>query len=227
MGPDNTGNIYSIMPIPAPSDSLNSLLQQRFLWRGSEHEHRAATPSGLLPGHSTGFAALDASLPWKGWPPHGLVEIITPLWGAGELQLLLPLLRRLSTQGSSALWISPPCIPYAPALASAGVDIGRMILVNPPLKDFLWTVERALQTPASTLVLAWPAHVTGKHLRRLQLATVTGHTLGIVFHQRQLRHSASVLRLRAEVSGDNLLLTVLKARGSHQHGCILVPRRLT
>lgn len=212
------------MPTPDPDKRLCSLLDSPNLWRGSEHS--LATTSGAkghFPGLPTGFSALDASLPWRGWPANALVEIITPLWGSGELQLVLPLLRKISLAGKSALWFSPPCIPYAPALASAGVDIARMIIVTPPATELLWGIEKALQNKACALVLAWPGHLNGKHIRRLQLAAVTGQTLGILFHHRNIRHSASVLRLRAEADDEHIALTVLKARGSYRHDHIRVP----
>lgn len=136
---------------------------------------------------------------------------------------MLPLLRRISAVGKSVLWFSPPCIPYAPALASAGVDIARMIIVTPAPAQLLWGIEKALQDKACALVLAWPGHLSGKHIRRLQLAAVTGQTLGILFHHRNIRHSASVLRLRAQAQEDAMALTVLKARGSYRHDHIRVP----
>lgn len=212
------------MPTPDTDKRLRTLLESPNLWRGSEH-HLAATTHGKghFPGLPTGFAALDACLPWRGWPANALVEIITPLWGSGELHLVLPLLRRLSLAGKSALWFSPPCIPYAPALASAGVDISRMIIVTPAAPELLWGIEKALQDKACALVLAWPGHLSGKHIRRLQLAAVTGQTLGILFHHRNIRHSASVLRLRAEAEEEAIALTVLKARGSYRHDHIRVP----
>ena len=136
---------------------------------------------------------------------------------------MLPLLRSISLAGKSALWFSPPCIPYAPALANAGVDIARMIIVTPPATEVLWGIEKALQNKACALVLAWPGHLSGKHIRRLQLAAITGQTLGILFHHRNIRHSSSVLRLRAEANEDVMTLTVLKARGSYRHDRIHVP----
>ncbi len=212
------------MPTSDIDQRLCALLDSPNLWRGSEHYLVAQkTGNAHFPSQPTGFAALDASLPWRGWPTNALVEIITPLWGAGELQLVLPLLRRISQAGQAVLWFSPPCIPYAPALARAGVDIARMIIVSPQTSELLWGIEKALQDKACTLVLAWPGQLSGKHIRRLQLAAVTGQTLGILFHHRNIRHSASVLRLRAEADNDSMALTVLKARGSYRHDRIRLP----
>ena len=67
---------------------LAELLAHPSVWRGRS---RAAVET-----LSTGFAALDAGLPGGGWPRHGLVEVLTPQPGAGELYLLLPVLAALS-----------------------------------------------------------------------------------------------------------------------------------
>jgi hypothetical protein len=75
--------------MPAANDKqLQELLAHPSVWRGRS---RAAVET--LP---TGFAALDAGLPGGGWPRHGLVEILTPRPGVGELYLLLPVLAALS-----------------------------------------------------------------------------------------------------------------------------------
>ena len=51
--------------------SLEQLLNKRQdIWRG-----RAASPSTPR-GVPTGFASLDALLPWRGWPPGALIEIL-------------------------------------------------------------------------------------------------------------------------------------------------------
>ena len=228
--------MYSIMSISKTNQSLDELLNHPHLWRGSQYQLTGAAFQGghHMPGLSSGHEGLDACLPWQGWPANALVEIITPLWGAGELQLVLPLLRTLSNAGKWILWIAPPCLPYAPGLALTGVDTARIIVVKPDAGTVisrtstptLWSIEKALQNPACALVLAWPGYLSGKHIRRLQLAATTGRTLGILFHHRNLRHSASVLRLQVENSEDALQVTVLKARGSSRRDTIKVMRRL-
>src|SRR5688572_12887755 len=68
----------------AHEKQLEELLAHPSVWRGRS---RAAVET-----FPTGFAALDAGLPGGGWPRHGLVEILTPQPGVGELYLLLPAL---------------------------------------------------------------------------------------------------------------------------------------
>lgn len=213
---------------PDTPRSLKSLLNSSLLWRAGEHQLAASsTKNQHLPGFCSGYPALDACLPWGGWPASALVEIITPLWGAGELQLVLPLLRNLSQQGKWILWVSPPCLPYAPALTQAGIATGQIIVVRPdratPVQA-LWSIEKALQNEACALVLAWPDKLSGKHIRRLQLAASTGRTLGILFHHRHVRHSSAVLQLRVDSDDEGLQVTVLKARGSYRHDSVRLAR---
>lgn len=212
------------MPIPETDPRLLSLLHTPGVWRGSEHPLPPAGASQHT--LSTGFPALDACLPWQGWPSGALVEIITPQWGVGELQLVLPLLRRLSQQGGMSLWIAPPCSPYAPALLASGIDPGSLYVVSAAPAQALWSIEKALQDTHCALVLAWPGRVSSRQIRRLQLAASTGHTLGILFHHCALPQSAAVLRLRVQTSPRSLRVEVLKARGSYRQGSIAVTREL-
>ena len=109
---------------------LEELLAHPSVWRGRS---RAAVET-----FPTGFAALDAGLPGGGWPRHGLVEILTPQPGVGELYLLLPALAALSrlTPARWCTWVSPPHEPFAPALAAHGVALDRMLIVRTHLP--LW-----------------------------------------------------------------------------------------
>ncbi len=220
--------MYSIMSNPDTSKPLESLLKSPLVWRGGEHQLAgSSTQAQHLPSLCSGYPALDACLPWGGWPSNALIEIITPFWGTGELQLVLPLLRHLSQQGKWILWISPPCMPYAPALTQAGIVTRQIIVVRPdrvtPVQA-LWSMEKALQNEACALVLAWPDKLSGKHIRRLQLAASTGRTVGILFHHRHIPHSSAVLQLRVDSDDAGLQVTVLKARGSYRRGSVRLPR---
>lgn len=207
-------------PSPAGANSSNhidQILQRNpALWRGCD---LAGQGQG---GRPTGFAELDAILPGRGWPSHGLMEIISPQWGNGELQLLLPLMRSVIEQGQWILWISPPYQLYAPALVQAGIDTSQILLVDLETScgDALWTMEKALQTGNCGLVLAWQNWLPGKVLRRLQLAASAGNTLGVLFKHRDSKHSPSPVRLQikdcspAHQPCSEAELTLIKARGN-------------
>ncbi|MEX0964624.1 MAG: translesion DNA synthesis-associated protein ImuA [Pseudohongiellaceae bacterium] len=196
---------------------LDELLQSNpELWRGCELAGQGTH------GRSTGFSQLDAILPGRGWPKKGLIEVITPHWGMGELQLLIPLMRSIVEQGKWILWISPPYLLYAPALVQAGINTEQVLVVklDTSCKDALWSMEKALQTENCGLVLAWQNWLPTKVLRRLQLAADTGDTLGVLFKHHDSEHSPSPIRLKIEDSysenaGFNESeITVIKARGN-------------
>ena len=130
----------------------------------------------MMTGTPTGHPQLDATLPAGGWPNNAIMEMVTPQWGMGELQLLLPLMRSITQQKRWILWISPPYVPYAPALERAGIDMDYVIVIQPDTscKDALWSIEKALQTQACALVLAWLNWLPNGVIRRLQLAAETG-----------------------------------------------------
>src|SRR3954465_11773874 len=87
-----------------------------------------------------GFAALDAALPGGGWPRTGLIEVLIPRHGIGELSLFLPLVAEISArpQGRWCAFIPPPYQLFAPAFAAAGVDLARILLVR--ARTGLWSL---------------------------------------------------------------------------------------
>ena len=186
------------------------------LWRGCDRAGQGDH------GRSTGFAQLDDILPGRGWPDKGLMEVITPQWGMGELQLLIPLMRSVIEQGKWILWISPPYLLYAPALTQAGINTEQVLLVDQgtSCKDALWTMEKALQTENCGLVLAWQNWLPDTVLRRLQLAADSGDTLGVLFKHNVSKHSQSIMKLKIKGSpGESSRfkgseVTVVKARGN-------------
>lgn len=206
-------------------NTIDSLLARNpILWRGCEMAGRGDH------GQPTGYSQLDDILPGRGWPRNAIVEVITPQWGMGELQLLVPLMRDVVAQGKWILWISPPYLLNSPALLQAGIDPGQVLVINLEIscRDALWSMEKALQTPGCGLVLAWQNWLPDKVVRRLQLAAEAGETLGVLFQHRASKYSQSPLCLelkeyrptnRAPATARRARtgeaeVTVLRARGN-------------
>ncbi|HEY1076089.1 MAG TPA: translesion DNA synthesis-associated protein ImuA [Fontimonas sp.] len=188
--------------------ALQTLLADARLWRGS-----GAAPLRALP---TGHARLDAVLPGGGWPLGGLSEILYPQPGVGELKLALPLLARLTQAGRPVAFVGPPCMPYAPALSRAGVDLPRALVIEPRnAADALWTVEQLLQARAGA-VLLWQAQIETTALRRLQLAAENGDSIGLLYRPLSAAQHSSIagLRLRIARENDQERVEVLKCRGA-------------
>ena len=196
------------------------LLEHPAIWRGRS----AAERSGL----STGFAALDEHLPDRGWPRAGLIEILVSRFGSGELALLMPALAALTRSAAArwCVWVAPPLVPFAPALASCGVVLDRVALVDGARRHDarlhgdpgMWAFEQTLGSGACDAVLGWVRQPKPRDIRRLQLAAERGRTLGVLFRpQRAAREaSAAVLRLSIEPLAAGVRVTLINGRSAHR-----------
>ncbi len=196
--------------------TLDSLLRRADLWRGRQRSHKPAGQDV-----STGFPELDARLPGGGWPRGALTEILAEYDGIGELHLVLPTLARITQSGRWIAWIEPPHIPYAPALATAGLDLTHCLFVVPERRSLLWTLEQTLRNGACGAVLGWPDKATTpRHLRRLQLAAEEGNALAFLFRDPHTaaEHSPAALRLRLTGGPHGPEVEIIKCRGSWERG---------
>jgi protein ImuA len=187
----------------------------------------------------TGFAALDRELVGSGWPQPGLAELLCDDVGIGELSLLLPAHAGLSEacnlSAKGMLWVTPsnrlhspshspspsyfPYLPYAPALAQAGIDLKQLIIVKAAqLQEALWAAEQGLLSGSMGIVVVWlpdqqPQDVA---LRRLSQAANSSNALCMLMRPLEAakRPSPAQLRiaLRATAKGE-LELQLLKRRG--------------
>lgn len=205
--------------------SLATLLQHPALWRGDDC---APEPAAL----TTGFPALDAELPGRGWPAAALTEMLPVQEGIGEITLTLPALAGLQAGRHEIVWIAPPHVPYAPALANAGLDLGRLLIVRcRTAAEQLWAFEQALRAPECGAAFAWLATPDPRVLRRLQVAAREGRTWGVVWRRPgQCAQATPVaLRLGLARAQDRLAVRILKRRGAELARPILLdvkPARL-
>jgi len=200
------------------SGNLSALLSHPQLWRA--RHGLPSSPAGEP--LSTGFSELDTRLAEKGWPRTGLVELLCLEPGMGELRLLAPALCALSrTSPRWIVWIDPPHIPYAPALARLGFALDRLLLIRPDAhSDALWSAEQALRSGACSAVLSWldqQGRLKTQDVRRLKLAARQGRSLAVLFRPESARLHASMADLRMTLSNgpaaDHLRITLLKHRG--------------
>ena len=193
------------------------------IWRGGELARSGCS------GIATGFAALDAELPGGGWPCGALSEILPQHEGIGELRILGPALARLASEGKFIAWIAPPYLPYAPALAAAGIALDRVVIVKTAGDgDSLWAAEQALRSAACGGVLAWPRKPSYTQLRRLQLAAEGSRCLALLFRPTQAARepTPAALRIALTTHAGGLALSILKRRGAPLSRPILLPASL-
>ena len=124
---------------------------------------------------------------------------------------LLPLLAALPNDGRWIAWVDPPHTPYAPALASAGIDIKQCLMIHSKNnQDRLWALEQTLKSNHCSVVLGWLAARQEKALRRLQVAAASTRTLVFLFRPYScLQESSSApyrLSLKAQQQGVDIKL---------------------
>jgi hypothetical protein len=198
---------------------LEEILQRHPIWRGA-----AATPvSGTIP---TGYACLDGQFPGGGWPLGGLTEVLGLQEGIGELQLVLPALAALTMAGKRVVWLAPPHLPYAPALAAAGIDLTNLAVVRAPgRRDALWAAEQVLRAGPCHALVAWFQQARYDELRRLAVAAEGSRAFVALFRPSAAAQepSPACLRLELEPAEDELAVRILKRRSAPASAPLRVP----
>ena len=174
------------------------------VWRAGEMDRAVA--AGIPSGH----ARLDMELPGGGWPRASLVEVLHDGAGLGEVSLLFGALKAVGQEGRAVAWINPPHLPYAPALASAGMPLDACLVVRPAsAEDALWSADQALRSGACGAALFWlPEKTDYASLRRLQMAAESGRTLAVLFRSTSAAALATPAHLRVLVTQHEGLLRV-------------------
>ena len=198
------------------------------VWRADD-----LSPTGWTGIVSSGNPTLDAELPGGGWPQGALTELMIETPGHGELSLLMPALAQATKAGRPCVWalpysqasnataedVSPP-LPYAPALAAAGIDLDRSIFVQPATpRESLWALEQSLRMPHLGALIGWlpagHADADFRALRRLLLLASRYQALVFVLRtpQAATAPSPAALRLQLKCRDGRLDVTLLKRRG--------------
>ena len=165
------------------------------LWRASQ------LARGRVRVVETGYPALSAELPGGGWQLGGLVDLLVPRPGVGEMRLLHPALNAMGERPIAL--VQPPHIPNTPGWMHMGVSPGRLLqLKSSTVSETLWCVEQILRADCFGALLVWLNHVQAASLRRLHLAAQTSETLFVMVRPDTTTRDASPATLR--VSGDML-----------------------
>jgi hypothetical protein len=205
--------------MPREISQLADILADARVWKLKD---ASAVPA--RPVWSTGYSSLDARLPGGGWPVASLIEVLLDETGVGEVQLFLPALvecqhRTAHSRAEDApwvVWIAPPHEPYAPALAQQGLDLGRLLVVQPAsATEALWAAEQALGSGVCAAVFLWLKGTDDRWLRRLKLAAEAGGALGVLFRPARHRFESSPasLRLLVTQAEQGVRLDLLKVQG--------------
>lgn len=218
-------------PQTEPQSSRAATLQQlAHLWRADSLVQSSTTGTML----ASGFDALDGELPGGGWPKGQLIELLTDTGGIGELSLLAPALAQLSSTGRSSVWVLPStaqhaqraqphhaALPYAPALAAAGVDPRHCLFVQPDTpRESLWAIEQSLRAAHLGAVIGWLPVAASREgefraLRRLHLLASRQQMFVVLLRTPAAANAPSpaAVRLQLAACDGQLAITILKRRG--------------
>jgi hypothetical protein len=176
------------------------------VWRGLGRARPDAEP--------TGVSELDAALA-GGWPIGALSQIVGRTPGLG-FWLMTPLFARLTQSGRPVALVSPPHIPYAPALRDAGIDLEHLLWITPKDRvDALWASEQLLRSGVVGAIALWTPPLEAPIERRLQLAAETGRSIGLVAHgEHGTAHSIAAVRLHVSPAPMCLQIDVARCRGT-------------
>ena len=190
---------------------LSALLARPDIWQASASLQQTH-------GLATGYPALDDSLHQGGWPLAAMTELLCDHSGIGELQVLLPTLIQYARQKRKLVFVSPPYMPYAPALKNAGISLTQIVIVQTrSAVEQLWAVDQLLRGDIAGAVLCWLADGAANHsqLRKLQLAAQASRGMIVLFRSTRTAAEASPAALRIALSPTHgsCRLHILKQRG--------------
>lgn len=168
---------------------------------------------------STGIAPLDRLFPQGGMARGTLLEWLSQGPGIGAVTLALLAAREACLKKPLFVFDRRGEF-YPPAVASLGIDLARTFFVHPGnAAEEAWAIEQTLRCPGVGAVLACKPPSRGQQLRRFQLASETGGSLGLFVRAASAREEPSWAAVRLLVEPlpsphDRLLqVTVLRAWG--------------
>jgi hypothetical protein len=130
----------------------------------------------------------ESILPGGALAEGTLVELLAPCSGTGAWEVAFQLLKSLLSEPFTPLLIDNQQEFYPPGAAQRGVDLDRLIVVQPrSLADQLWALEQALRCDARLIVLSPLGRIPSTAFRRLKLAALRGKSLGIFVREASLR----------------------------------------
>jgi recombination protein RecA len=214
--------------------SLATPLMARKLLSTAEPSPEEAQGMKALP---VGWGKLDEALPDAGLPRGAVVELASPyglarassvaLAACASAQAEAQLRGGADTAGAWCAWIDPSLTLFAPAVARAGVDLERLLVVNPPLEDVARVAVKVASSGAFAVVVVDLTGVPGKRaaarldrfansVRRLSLAVEESETTVVLLTDAHAPRSMPLpVALRIEIDRaveDVLMVRIAKDR---------------
>ena len=164
-------NVFPLEPRLERLERLDAATLARLGQAGVLQGTNALVPSGEGTILGLDWPELERVLPDRGFP-RGVIEIASPITKHGAMRggattIALSAMRAVHAAGPRAwcAWITEASAPplYAPAVAQAGVDLERLLVVRPSPADLARTVVKVASSGAFDLVVVdAPAGLDGK-----------------------------------------------------------------
>ena len=114
-----------------------------------------------------------------------ITQIIVTDQDEYNFQLLMPLLAQLSRDDRWFAWIAPPLKLPKEWLLEAGIDINKIMMLQPKGQhDTLALARKALNSGTCHAVISWPGAVSDSELAELEQAAQSGSSHAIVIQPR-------------------------------------------
>ncbi len=186
------------------SHDIESLLFARF----GAGKLRFALGDEAEPSLPLGWPGLDDILPDRGLP-RGVVELTAPraLGGATSIALAAVRAGQERSPRGWCVWIDPEGTLHAPGVISAGVDLGRMLVVRAPREELGRVAVKVVGSGAFEVVVVDFDAIPRAH-QALQEACETGRGISKRGKRKAWPPEVLVRRLAlaAEPSGATVLL---------------------
>ncbi len=154
-------------------------------------------PAGEQRAVSSGLAELDELA--GGLPQPGLVQVVGPR-GSGRMRLVSAMASVLTARGERVAWVDHLGLLYPPTLEALGVELHRLLVVQPGAHQAAWSVEQLLRSGCFPIVFALePPEAAGVGARWAHAARRGCCTLVAVVGQPQ--RELTGLRMNVERDG--------------------------
>lgn len=189
--------------------------------RSVEKSRRGVGEGGL----STGWPPLDALLPGGTLRRGSLVEWLAARPGSGAALLAWGTAQQAAQEGGAIVVLDRRREVYPPALAAWGVDLERLIFVQPQTaRDEGWAWDQALRCPGVAAVWGWVDQVDSRLFRRWQLSAETSGGVGLLIRPGDVRTQPTWADVRWWVepqrasAGRRWRVDLLRCRGAAGSG---------
>lgn len=192
---------------------------------------------GGRPGRPTGIDALDRLLARGGGSrglPRGALTLLRGSPGSGRASLAARILAHETSQGRPVAWVDGRGTLYPPALAQAGIDLERLLIVRTDPERALYGAEQLLGSGVVSVVVmsGLERYLVPKRARRLLGAAENEEASGLVLvdetspgtqARRRSEITSAALELGVERKPGGLLVSVTRDRAGPSGRRTLVP----